>query len=245
MNWRNLNWRSLNWRNLNSIGSIRFSLFRYGYNGRGHVIRMVAATAILLGAPPAWTQNEGVGAPNPENALNSSVVAGFLARFSRPQTAEAAPRTSQKQTQRVRTSRAKAPMAAPEPEAAVPAPEAANPEPPQPAWPNAQDSVGAAGLVPVVIKTVREMVEAEAETSLVQEHELSDLDIAARPISRLDDTPVGTDGRATADEEWRGNRIAAFAENLKAIGGTSWLEPLLLALAGAAAAVTAMRVFAA
>ncbi|MET0869009.1 MAG: hypothetical protein ABWY35_12965 [Pseudorhodoplanes sp.] len=222
-----------------------FSPVGRGHNGRRHALRIITAAAILLGAPPAWTQNEGVGAPNPENALNSSVVTGFLSRFSRPQSAEAAPRTIHKPTQRARISRAKAPIAAPEPEAAAPATEAENPEPPQRDWPNAQDSVGAAGLVPVVIKTVREMIESESQASLVQASDLSDLDIAARPITRLDDNLVATDGRAIADEEWRGSRIVAFAENLKTIGGISWLEPILLALAGAAAAVTAMRVFAA
>src|SRR6476620_1566052 len=135
----------MNWRNLTWIGLRRFNVFRWS---RGPVVRIAAAAAILLGAPPAWTQNEGTGAPNPENTLTSSPVASFLARFSRPQIAEAAPRASQKQTQRVRFSRPKTPVRAAVAEAAAPAPEAATPEAPPSDWPNAQDSVGAAGLVP-------------------------------------------------------------------------------------------------
>jgi hypothetical protein len=210
------------------------------------VLRVLATSAILFGAPPAWTQNEGVNQPNPENTFHSSTVAQYFSRFTRPQTAQAAPRNNQQQTQRVRMSRAKklveAPAPQPPPEAAAPPP--ASPE--SPTWPNAQENLGAAGLVPVVIRTVREMIEAVSETPVVQEHELSDLDLAARPVASRDELPVAsTDGRADADEEWRGNHFAAFAENVKAIGSASWLEPVLLVLAGAFAAATAMRVFAA
>jgi hypothetical protein len=227
----------------------------WGHCGSSHVLRVLATAAILFGAPPAWTQNEGVGAPNPENTFHSSTVASYFSRFARPQTAQAAPRNIQRQTQRVRMSRAKKPLEKPV-EASAPQPPAeADAAPPvspafadtqEPSWPNAQENVGAAGLVPVVIKTVREIIEAESETPVVREHELSDLDLAARPVASRDELPVAaTDGRADADEEWRGNRFAAFAENVKAIGSASWLEPVLLVLAGAFAAAAAMRVFAA
>jgi len=239
-----MNWRKLYWRQL---------LIR-GRNGRRHAFRVVATAAILFIAAPAWPQADGSGTPNPENTLNPSVVSNFLARFSRPQVAQAAPRTSQaprtgqKHTPRMRVSRAKASVAVAEPVSSEPPPHEPPPQPQEQAqseWPNAQDSVGMAGLVPVEIRTVREMVRTEPEAPLVQEHELSDLDLVARPISRLDGMFDGTDGRANPDDsETRGNRIAAFAENLKAIGSASWLEPILLVLAGAIAAVSAMRVFA-
>lgn len=241
-----MNWLDLYW----------LSVFRRG-GGYGHAVRVTATAAILFGAAPAWTQNEGSQSPNPENAFQSATVASYLARFARPQTAEAAPRNSQKHTQRVR-------MVKPKPvvvEAA--APQIVPPEPPPPAspsaqeWPSAQENVGAAGLVPVVIKTVREMVEPEPEMPTVLENELSDIDLRARPILDRDDIFAATDGRATAEEDLRGNRFAAFAENMKTISGASWsaawsvpwnfswLEPLVLALAGAFAAIAAMRFFAA
>lgn len=209
---------------------------------RGHAIRILATAAILLGAPPAWTQNEGASTPNPENALTASPVASFLTRFSRPPTAEAAPRTSQKH--RVRASRPKPPVVAQVPEAVAPAAEAAPPEPQPADWPVAHENLGAAGIVPVEIRTVREVVEAQAETAPVAEDELSDLDLSARPISRLADKIPDTDGRGTDEAERRDSRFAAFAENLQAAGAISWIEPLLLMLAGAVAALTAMRVFA-
>jgi hypothetical protein len=199
------------------------------------VIRTFAAAAILLGAPPAWTQNEGPSVPNPGNVLPSSVFSDYFARWTRPQTAEAAPRNTQ--TQRIRAVKAKKPV---EPVAqAEPAPAAA------PAWPNAEASVGLAGIVPVELKTVRQMAEPESETPLVLENELSDLDIAARPMPIRTEVIAATDGRGTAEEpDFQGSRFVAFVENVRAIGGTSWFEPVLLALAGAMAAVTAMRVFA-
>ncbi len=208
--------------------------------GRKNAIRSIAAAAILLGAVPAWPQNEAAQSPDPGNTLSSSPFAQFMARFSRPQIAQAAPRATRPQVPRARVSRPKQPAALPQ--AAAPAEE---PPTSRPSWPIAQESVGAAGLVPVEIRTVREMVGSETETSLVLENELSDLDISARPISRLDEPISSTDGRASAEEQRSGNRIAAFAENLKAIGAAAWLEPILLVLAGAIAAVSAMRVFAA
>jgi hypothetical protein len=226
--------RLINWRNT----------CRRDRAGRGHVLRVLATAAILFGAPPAWPQNEGGNRPNPENTFHSSTIASYVARFARPQTAEAAPRTTQRHTQRVRMSRMKKPVVA---QASRPAPEVPSSPPPpsEPIWPNAQESVGAAGLVPVVIKTVREMVEPEPEAPTVLENELSDIDLAARPVASHGETPVATtDGRAEVEDDWRGNRFAAFADNVKAIGSASWLEPIFLALAGAFAAVTAMRVFA-
>jgi hypothetical protein len=94
------------------------------------------------------------------------------------------------------------------------------------------------------------MAEPEPEISLVYENELSDIDIAAKPLAAqpLPGQPEAvdvTDGRAIGDDpDFLGDRFAAFAENVKAIGNASWLEALVLALAGAIAAVTAMRVFA-
>ncbi len=133
-------------------------------------------------------------------------------------------------------------------EAAAPEPA---PQPAAPAWPNAEASAGTGTILPVVLKTVREMAEPEPEISLVYENELSDIDIAAKPLAAEPPLPAQpeavdvTDGRAIGDDtDFLGDRFAAFAENVKSIGNASWLEALVLALAGAIAAVTAMRVFA-
>ncbi len=44
-------------------------------------------------------------------------------------------------------------------------------------------SAGTGAILPVVVKTVREMAEPEADTPLVHANELSDLDMAAKPLS--------------------------------------------------------------
>lgn len=207
---------------------------------RGHIARAFAAAVILLGVAPAFPQNEGAGVPESDNVLQLPSLNGTFSRWIRPPTAEAAPRNHQ--NQRARAARATKPADA---AAAEPAP-----PPVAPAWPNAEASAGTGAILPVVIKTVREMAEPEPEISLVYENELSDLDIAAKPLAAQPPTAQPeavdvTDGRAIGDDtDFLGNRFAAFAENVKSIGNASWLEALVLALAGAIAAVTAMRVFA-
>lgn len=210
-----------------------------GSRARG--IGIFLAAAILLIAPPAFPQHENSAAPNPENVLNPSTIQGFLARFSRPQTAQAAPPRPHRHI--VRSTRKKSsppPVVSAQAEPDIATPEAT------PDWPNAQDNLGINGIVPVVIKTVRELAEADAETSVVRESDLSDLDIAAAPPNRLANAIPETDGSATQLElEPQASRVFAFAENLKITGAYSWLEPILLMLAGAVAAFSAKRIFAA
>ena len=210
-----------------------------GRRARG--ISMLLAAMILLIAPPAFPQHENSAAPNPENVLNPSTVQGFFARFSRPQTAEAAPRRPHRHI--VRSARSKSsppPVVSAQAETEISVPEAA------PQWPNAQDSLGVNGIVPVVIKTVREMAEATAEASVVRESDLSDLDIVAAPPNRLENAVSETDGSATEREvEPRTSRVIALAEHLKIAGALPWFEPILLMLAGAVAALSAKRMFAA
>ena len=155
----------------------------------------------------------------------------------RPPTAEAATRNPPKQ--RARAAKVRKPL-----EEAEPAP-----QPAIPAWPNAEASAGTGAILPVVVKTVREMAEPEADTPLVHANELSDLDMAAKPLpaealtAQAESLGV-TDGRAVIDDgDFRESRLTAFAETLNSIGHASWLEALLLAMAGAIAAMTAMRVF--
>jgi hypothetical protein len=195
------------------------------------------AGAICFGTAPAWTQNEGATLPNRDNAFTRS---GLSAKASRPTTsriAHAAPRRD-RHAARPRSPRNPVAAIAPQPVA----PELV--EPAQTAWPNAQDNVGAAGLIPVVVKTVREMVQPPPENEAVHANELSEIDLGAGPILRSERI-AATDGRASVDEEPRIARLASFADTMKTIGSASWLEPLLLLIAGAMAAAAAMRVFAA
>jgi hypothetical protein len=217
---------------------------------RKRVLVSLISTAMLLGVLPAWPQSEGPDAPARDNVLETSSMREYFSRWVRPTVAEAAPRTVYRQ-HRIRTVKARRPV-----EAATPLPV---PRPVVPTWPNAQDSAGTGKIIPVELKTVRELAEPADETPLVRENELSDLDLAAQPpeaqpvvtqpleaqAMQAQAAAIGTDGRASDDDaDFQGNRFAAFAENVKAMGHASWLEPLLLALAGAAAAVAAMRIFA-
>lgn len=222
MTWRNMNWRNMTWR--------RMTL-------RKLTCCIAIAGAICFGAAPAWTQNEGATLPNRDNAFTRSGASAKASRPTPPRTAHAAPRRDRHAS---RPRRSNIPVAAVAPQPA--APEAV--EPAETAWPNAQDNVGAAGLIPVVVKTVREMVQPPPEAEAVHANELSDIDLAAGPIERSERI-ASTDGRASVDEEPRMVRLAAFADTMKTIGGASWLEPLLLLIAGASAAAAAMRVFAA
>ncbi len=222
MNWRKITSRNTKWR-----------------SSRARNIRLAAvAAAIFFGAVPAWPQNEGATAPNPANAFARSGNTGSVAQHLRPQAAQATPRR-ERHTPRVRAYSSRKSMAA----AAAPpaAPEVT--ESTEWAWPSAQENVGASGLIPVVVRTVREMVEPHPEMPAVHANELSDIDLAAAPVENRHRIAT-TDGRADADEEPRGFRFAAFVENARAVGSIVWLEPVLLVLAAAIAAVAAGRVFA-
>jgi hypothetical protein len=116
-------------------------------------------------------------------------------------------------------------------------------------WPNAAANVGGAMIAPVTIKTVREQLEPEPEAKLVSENEESDIDRAAQPAI-AEATPrepaAGTDGRGMIDHEGapEQTRVFAMGETMKAVMQSAWLEPILLMLAGALAALSAARAFA-
>jgi hypothetical protein len=162
---------------------------------------------------------------------------------------------------KVRASRSKqrtrpvAARAAPAEEQAAPAAEQKAP-PQQPAaepdWPDAQANVGGPLIVPLTIKTVREQMEPGPDVTIVLENEVSDIDRAAQPAlagssEPAASLPASTDGRASA--EFAGttgtpSAVFAMSEAIRSIAQLAWLEPLLLAFAGAIATVSAVRLFA-
>lgn len=202
-------------------------------------IAIPLAVAVLFLAPAAGT--EETHGPNPDNVLviPKSASGGFGTWIS--SRAAAAPRSSHR-TQRARTKTRirTAPVAA---AAAISEPQTA-----EPSWPNAAATVGAATLIPITVKTVREMVEPAPDATLVFENELSDIDLAARPV--LSATPassaaVSTDGRAMPESDVAEQpRVFAMAETMKTFTQSAWIEPVLLVLAGALAAFSAIRLFA-
>ncbi len=219
----------------------------------------IVIAVMVWGASPAFSQSAGVAS---QQTAPRTSFSEFWSRFSRPQTVEPAPpvqyvrrQAVQRTVRRARVSRVRKPIeeSAPvRPEPIMQEPvvqETVQREPETPAWPVAETNLGVSGIVPVEIRTVREMVEAEPEAPLVRDNELSDLDIAApsvvhgREVVHAREVTLTTDGRASVEEDPPAQRFAAMVENLKMAGGISWLEPVLLVMAGAGAAVAAMRIF--
>lgn len=203
------------------------------------VIAIPLAVAVLFLAPAAGT--EDTHGPNPDNVLVIPKSAGGWLGPWTGSRAAAAPRSSQRtQRARAKTKMRAAPVAA---EAGISEPQAADSS-----WPNAAATVGTAALIPITVKTVREMVAPAPDANLVFANELSDIDLAARPI--LTPTPASsaagaTDGRATSENAAAEQpRVFAMAETMKTVTQSAWLEPALLVLAGALAALSAIRLFA-
>ena len=209
------------------------------------VLCVPVAMAVLFVAPAAKTETESANKPNPDNVLvlqRSS--APTFGRWVGPPAAAAATRTVR--TQRVRISK---PKKRSEPVAAQSTP--AEPRAAQSEWPNAAATVGAAAFVPLEVKTIREMVAPDPQVSFVFENELSDIDLAARPLllaSPRSILPASTDGRSHPDSDdarmSEQPRVFAMADSVRSITQSAWFEPLLLALAGALAAISAVRLFA-
>jgi hypothetical protein len=197
-------------------------------------------SAVLFLAPAAGT--EEAHAPNPDNVLVIPKGAGgWFGRAMIP-AAEAAPRSAQRpQRGRAKSRMRAAPVAV---AAAVSEPQIA-----ESAWPDAAATVGMATLIPITVKTVREMVAPSPEAALVFANELSDIDLAARPLLTQPppeaSTSAYTDGHATPDNNVsEPPRVFAMTETMKAFAQSAWLEPVLLVLAGALAAFSALRLFA-
>lgn len=223
-------------RSPRSISSVRIAIF------------IPAAIAVLFISPAAKTQD--TNAPNPENVLVMPSRAGTLfSRWTTAPTAEAAARNA-KRAQNVRGAKTK--MRTPDADQPAPAASASSAAPAasqasaEPSWPNASANVGGAMIAPLTIKTVREMV--QPETPLVFENELSDLDLAAPPAlaeARSPAPSATTDGSgAIENDATEQARVFAMGETMKAVMQSAWLEPVLLMLAGALAALSAVRLFA-
>jgi hypothetical protein len=204
------------------------------------------AIAVLFVAP---ARTEDANIPNPENVLVMPGGTGNpFSRWTATPTAEAAARQAQR-PQRVRGAKANvqtppaAEQAAPAAAAAPAASQSAEPD-----WPNAAANVGGAAIVPLTIKTVREMVEPAPEASPVSENELSDIDRAAQPAlaqTRSHAPSATTDGSGVIESDAADQaRVFAMGETMKAMMQSAWLEPILLMFAGALAGLSAARLFA-
>lgn len=161
-------------------------------------------------------------------------------KYTRPAVAQTAPARA-----------AHAQVTSAEPMQETPAQEQAAAVQPQSAeqeWPSAADNLGAPMIVPLTIKTVREMLEPEPQ--LVSDNEVSDIDRAAEPArasasSRVHLASAVTDGSGMIDSDaTEHSRVFAMGETMKAVLQSGWVEPLLLMFAGAFAGFTAIRVFA-
>ena len=210
------------------------------------VVCIPVAMTVLFVAPAAKTETEGASAPNPDNVLTLRERPSEM--FSRwmgmPTAAAAATRTTQR-PQRVRVVKPKK-----QTEPATARPQQAEPQAAESGWPSAAATVGLATLVPITVKTVREMMAPATDTPIVSENELSDIDLKARPVPVASPEPspgpMSTDGRSAPEADSKANEpsIFAMAETMTTIAQSAWLEPVLLALAGALAALSAIRIFA-
>lgn len=217
-----------------------------------------AALALLLAAPDAMSQVAVQNATASDNANPFSRWFRMPSAATAPATAAPITVQPEQRARKIRTSRSKTRA---RPVAAKPAPvEEQKPVPveEQPApqvqelvadWPHAATNVGGIMIAPVTIKTVREQLEPEPEAQLVSENEMSDIDRAAQPTLAAAAPPepaAGTDGRGMTDHEGAPEqaRVFAMGEAMKAVMQSAWLEPIFLMLAGALAALSAVRVFA-
>ena len=213
----------------------------------------VAIAALFASAPAAKTESartetEGASAPNPQNVLVlRDRPAGMFSRWMGTPAATAATRTSQR-PRGVKSKRRTGPAAAQS--------QPAETQPGQPAWPSPAATTGPAALVPITVKTVRELVAPPRDTPLVFENELSDIDLAAKPVLAATAATPATSSTAAPSTDGRSYRdgddvkigeqplVFAMSESMRSITQAAWFEPMLLALAGALAALTAMRMFA-
>lgn len=214
-----------------------------------HALCIAAALTVVCIAHDARSQ--GVTAQPAPAASSSNPFSGWFGRSETAAPAAAAP-AAQQPTQRARKRISKSKKQTP-PVVAEPAPaddqatelqqQAAEPD-----WPNAAANVGGPLIVPLTVKTVREMI--EPEPPVVSENELSDIDRASQPEIAATSapapvTPPTTDGNGSIDiGEAEQTRVFAMGDTVKAMIQSAWFEPLLLMIAGAFAALTAVRVFA-
>jgi hypothetical protein len=210
-----------------------------------------ATLTLLLAAPNAMSQEAG-------QTAQTEYDHPFRLWFRMPSATTApvavAPATAQpvQRVRKVRTSRSKqrsGPVAAraalAEEQKVPPQHQVAEPD-----WPNAEANVGGPPIVPLTIRTVREQVEPRPETAIVLETEVSDIDRAAQPAPAASSEPaasLSTDGRASAEfavTTGEPSAVLAMSDTIKSIAQLAWLEPLLLAFAGAIATFSAVRLFA-
>lgn len=205
---------------------------------RHALVRLCAAMAMLALAAGARAETEGPNAPNPENVLTRNPIMEQLDRVMQPASAMAAPRAERrmKRTRGVRPETKRRPPVSAAPELPV--------RVEQPFWPSLY-SAATTVTSPASVKTERE-TQAETDEGVVFANELSDIDLAAKPPAETS-AVAATDGRAGADVaplRSEDSRFAPLVEAARAALQAAWMEPVLMLLAGAFAALSAVRLFA-
>jgi hypothetical protein len=215
---------------------------------------------VLCAAPDAMSQSAGQNSvtANATGQDDRNPFSRFF-RMTPAQPAATAPAETQPQP-RIRKPRLSKARKRPKPVAVKSAPAARQPIAPsdtaatahqtaaESGWPPAADHVGGAMISTLTVKSVREQLEPEPESALVSEHDLSDIDRAARLAHAEAATPdptTATDGSGAMDNDpAEQTRVIAKNEIIKSWMQTAWLEPVLLMIAGALAGLAAARAFA-
>ncbi len=215
---------------------------------------------VLCAAPDAMSQSAGQN-PAPPNATGQDDRNPFSRFFRMAPAQPAATASAETQPQpRVRKPRMSKTRKRPKSVAEKSAPVAKQPIAPsdtdatidrtvaESGWPRAIDHIGSAMIAPLTIKTVREQLEPEPEPAFVSDHDLSDIDRAARLSYAEAATPeptAATDGSgAIENDPAEQARVFAKTETIKSWMQSAWLEPVLLMIAGALAGLAAARAFA-
>ena len=230
---------------------------------RKSAFQTIAVAAFVLAVAPAEAQQAPGSAPAPQK---QTTIAEDVARMfqRKPPAVEAtpaavaAPVVKQRRKKRVAKSRPAKSRPAPVAEAqppvieilpqAVTADAVALPQPAKVAQPAEETDI-----IPVVVRTVREIVIPDPDVPVVSPNELSDIDMAARPDLRplsaqtASAQEASTDGRSVRDAE---DAVPApvFAETVteapRPLERSAWIDALLILMAGTLATFSAVRLLA-
>lgn len=226
-------------------------MIRFSTSARPSFLPAITALAFVLAAEPAHAQFRHSNMPLSLVPEGRSTIAEDVKRMFEKQSPPAAkPAAAAKPARppmpKKKTARPKPPPAADIQPVMAEAKAEAAPSAPEPNTTSSAAKIGdITDIVPVVVRTVREIVVPEPDLPVISPNELSDIDKAARPVP-ASTAEASTDGKAARDiDEAIAEPASANAvtEPSRPLAQLPWLESLLL-MAGALAAVLAFRMFA-